>query len=142
MVQGLTRLPDWRARLARELDRQRATAFAWGQQDCVLGLAAGAVQAMTGEDLARAWRGRYRSAAGALRALREAGYPGLGAALADHLPEISPDYADIGDLALVATDAPPGEALAIFDASGLIAMTEQGHGRIARTHALRAFKIG
>lgn len=35
-----------------------------------------------------------------------------------------------------------GEALAVFDASGLIALTERGHGRIPRERALRAFKIG
>lgn len=142
MVQRVSRLPDWRSRLALELDRQRATAFAWGRQDCVLGLAAGAVKAMTGEDLAHAWRGQYRSERGALRALRAAGHKSLGAALAALLPEIHPDQADLGDIALIASDGALGEALAVFDASGLIALTERGHGRIPRERALRAFKIG
>ncbi|RRH71989.1 DUF6950 family protein [Falsigemmobacter faecalis] len=142
MVQRLTRRSDWRGRLSAELDRQRRAPFAWGRQDCALGLASGAVLALTGEDLAAAWRGQYRSERGALRALRAAGHESLGAALAARLPEISPDEADLGDIALVASEGAIGEALALFDSAGLIALTEHGQGRIPRERALRAFKIG
>lgn len=142
MVQRLIRLPDWRARFAAAMDHQRLTAFTWGQQDCVLGLAAGAVLALTGTDLTAGWRGRYRSERGARRVLQNAGFASLSDAIVAHLPEVHPDMADIGDLAVVAAEGPLGMAVAIFDTSGLIVMTEQGHGRLPRECARRAFKIG
>ncbi|MCB5412421.1 DUF6950 family protein, partial [Pseudogemmobacter faecipullorum] len=67
------RLPSWRARFADEMDRQRREAFTWGRHDCALGLAAGAYEAITGKDVRSDWS-RYRTAGGALRALRKAGY--------------------------------------------------------------------
>lgn len=142
MVQRLTRLPDWRARFASEMDRQRSASFVWGNRDCALGLAGGAVKALTGEDLTLDWRGRYRSERGALRVLKSAGFPSLGDALAAHLPEVHPDHADIGDLALVAADGPLKAAIGVFDAGGLIMMTTTGHGWLPRERSLRAFKIG
>lgn len=142
MVQRLTRLPDWRARFAAEMDRQHHRAFEWGRHDCVLGLAGGAVKALTGVDLIPDWRGRYRSERGALRALRHAGFTGLPEALAAHLPQIHPDAADIGDLAVVASDGPLKAALAIVDSSSLIVMTPNGHGRMPREGMLHAYKIG
>lgn len=142
MVQRLTRLPDWRARFAAEMDRQRKMAFDWGRHDCVLGLAGGAVRALTGVDLTLDWVGRYRTARGAARAMHHAGFNDLSEALAAHLPQIHPDMADIGDLALVEAEKPLGFALAVFDISGLIVMTPDGHGRQPRENARHAFKIG
>ncbi len=63
------RLPDWESRLHAYLDRVAAAAFTWGRHDCALH-AANAVLAMTGEDFGAPFRGRYRSAAGSLRALK------------------------------------------------------------------------
>lgn len=142
MVQRLTRLPNWRARFAAEMDRQRSASFTWGKSDCVLGLAGGAVMALTGADLTLDWRGLYRSERGALRVLQTAGFASLGDALAAYLPEVHPDYADIGDLAVVGADGPLKAALGVFDAGGLIVMTNAGHGWLARERAYRAFKIG
>ena len=138
----LTRLPDWRARLAAEMDRQRREAFAWGAQDCVLGLAAGAVQALTGDDLGARWRGRYKTPGGARRALHKAGFTSLADAVADILPEIHPDAADVGDVGLIEAEGPLGQALCVVDASGLIVLTESGHGRRPRGDMRRAFKVG
>lgn len=124
------------------MDRQRRNAFAWGSDDCAVGLAAGAVQAITGADLAEGWRGRYKTATGALRALRKAGHATLADAVAASLPEIPPVYADIGDIGLVDADGPLGEALCVVDFSGLIVITESGHGRRPRDDLRRAFKVG
>lgn len=145
MVSGsrqLTRLPDWRARFADEMDRQRRDPFAWGRADCALGLAAGAVKALTGTDLSTGWRGSYRTAAGARRALHKRGFTTLADAVAAILPEIHPDAADIGDIGLIESDGPMGQALCIVDASGLIVITERGHGRRPRDDLRRAFKVG
>lgn len=71
------RLPGWARRLAQLIEERRDTPFAWGAHDCCT-WAADAVQALTGEDPAAAWRGTYHTAWGALRVLRrEGGIPGL-----------------------------------------------------------------
>lgn len=142
MTETLTRLPDWRARLAAEMDRQRRDPFAWGRHDCALGLAAGAVTALTGADLAAPWRGRYRSPSGARRVLHKAGFSSLADLVASILPEIPPARARVGDIGLIAADGPLKEALCVVDVSGLIAMTEPGHGRRPRADMIRAFKVG
>lgn len=140
MVQEVTRRPDWRARLSAEIEAHRCEAFSWGARDCALGLAAGAVEAMTDTDLRRGWRGKYRTAAGALRALRASGYETLGDATAAVLPEVHPAFARDGDLALI-EEGQIG-ALAIFNGSTLIVLTLDGLGVRERDAARRAFKVG
>lgn len=71
-VQAIARRPDWLPRLEAALARARFRPFRWGVQDCCL-FPADCVRAMTGVDLARGWRGRYRSLRGALRLLAECG---------------------------------------------------------------------
>ena len=63
-------------------------------------------------------------------------------AVAAMLPEIHPDAADLGDIGLIAAEGPLGQALCVVDASGLIVLTETGHGRRPRGDMLRAFKVG
>nr|WP_319250509.1 hypothetical protein [uncultured Celeribacter sp.] len=143
MVQELTRRADWRARLAAEMDRQRRTPFAWGPHDCALGLAAGAVEAITGADLRAGMSGRYQTARGALRVLRAEGFETLGDAVAALLPEHDNLLmARVGDIAVIAAEGPVREALAVVDVSALIVLTEQGHGRRPRAEMLRAFRVG
>ncbi len=142
MVQGLTRLPNWRARFAAEIDRQRREAFAWGRQDCALGLVSGSVLAITGADLAVGYRGKYRGPAAALRILRDEGCETLADFAATKLTEIAPAMARIGDVGVIEADGPLGQAFCIVDASGLIVMTEAGHGRRPRADMIRAFRVG
>lgn len=66
------RLPDWEERLYAFIAGVRDRPFAWGAHDCIL-FACGAVAAMTGDDPAREYRGKYDSAKGAAEALRELG---------------------------------------------------------------------
>lgn len=138
MVQGLTRLPDWRARLHAEIEAHRHERFAWGARDCALGLAAGAVEAITGADLRPAVS--YDSAAGALLALREAGHASLGDAVAARLPEIHPAMARDGDLALI--DEGEIGALAVFSGGTLVVLTLDGLGVRERAAAKRAYRVG
>lgn len=139
---ALERLPDWRARLAAELDRQRRLPFVWGKQDCALGLAAGAVEAVTGTDLRRGWRGKYSGARSAAKALRAAGWESLAEAVASILPETPVLFARVGDIGLIAGEGDLGEALCVIDASSLIVLTPEGQGRLGREHLIRAFKVG
>ena len=141
-MQHLTRLDDWRARLAAEMDRQRRDPFTWGKHDCAIGFAAGIVEALTGVDMAQGYRGKYASPRGALKLLKDEGADSLHAFVAARLPEVHPAFANVGDLGLVASDGPLGEALCMIDASGLVVMTEQGHGRRPRGDLITAFKVG
>lgn len=60
------RRPDWDTRLARWATRRNGEPFRWGQTDCAM-LCFEAFDAMTGQALAAAHRGKYDSAAGAIR---------------------------------------------------------------------------
>lgn len=141
MPEPLKRVPDWRARFSAEMDQIRRTPFAWGTNDCLTGLALASVRAMTGQDL-RETCGRYKTAAGAYRAIRKAGFDDLGDLAASVFEEIHPSRARVGDLGLVLTTGEIGAGLVVFDTSGLITLTEAGQGRLPRSAAIRAFKVG
>lgn len=63
------RVEGWEALLAAAIDDARARPFEWGVHDCAI-WAFDVRRAMTGQDAAAAWRGRYSSAKGAVRTLR------------------------------------------------------------------------
>jgi hypothetical protein len=67
------RLPDWEARLSAYIAERAEMPFQWGVNDCAL-FAAGAVQALTGEDFGKPWRGKYSTEAGAAKALKRRGF--------------------------------------------------------------------
>ena len=69
----MMRRPDWRDRLVSYLHSARQRPFEFGQHDCSL-FAADCVAAMTGNDMAADWRGRYATMRGGLRVLRKAGF--------------------------------------------------------------------
>lgn len=140
----LTRIEgEWRARFAAEMDRQRQIPFSWGAHDCFLGLVTEAVRAITGADIGRGFRGRYKSARKAAAVLQEDGFASLGDLMASLLPELEhPSRAGVGDVGIVAHEGDVGEALCIVDASCLIVMTELGHGIRPREDMIRAFKVG
>ena len=78
-------------------DRFKDRAFDWGSADCVQA-AAWHLRAM-GHTVLLSKGGRYRTAIGAARALRRAGYDSLSAALdAMHFERIAPAAAWTGDL--------------------------------------------
>lgn len=141
-MQELIRLDDWHARLAAEMDRQRRDPFSWGKHDCAIGFAAGIVEALTGVDLAKGYRGKYASPRGALKILSASGADSLSAFVGQRLPEVHPAFANVGDIGIVAADGLLDEALCMIDASGLVVMTEQGHGHRPRADLIRAFKVG
>jgi hypothetical protein len=95
------RIEGWEAALAAEIERARAIPFQWGIHDCAI-WAFDVRRALTGEDAAKAWRGRYGTALGAYRELRRMGWAShvdgataiMGAALA------TPLLAQRGDIVL------------------------------------------
>jgi hypothetical protein len=134
------RLPDWTERLAELVEERRQAPFAWGSQDCCL-FAADAVVAVTGGDPAAAWRGKYRTEAGAERLLGALGLEGTVAqALADFgLQECPPAFAQRGDLAIVASGNLPTVGVVLGDA--VAAPGPDGLAFVPLTSASRAWGV-
>lgn len=68
----MKRANDWPTRLAEFLLSKRSEPFQWGKNDCCL-FAADAILAMGGNDVAKDVRGRYTTAIGARRIMRNLG---------------------------------------------------------------------
>lgn len=128
----LTRLPDWRARLARYLDTCARLPFGPGTHDCAL-FAAGAVEAQTGIDFARAYRGAYRSV--------EAGEALLGQSAAAYAAGILPARGCVldgveGDIAVL-----HGGALGVVAGAHILVLRERGLGRRPLTDADKVLAV-
>lgn len=94
------RLPDWLARLSAYIDEVRRRPFEYGQHDCTL-FAAGAVAAMTGEDPAAAYRGKYASDEAGFALLRAEGTHDHIQRAVEMFPMRHPSTGRTGDLAVV-----------------------------------------
>jgi hypothetical protein len=94
------RRDDWEGRLHAYLDSVTAAPFAFGRHDCALH-GANAVLAMTGNDFGAPFRGKYRSAAGSVRALKLYGAGDLVSTFTAALGEpCNPAFAGRGDMVL------------------------------------------
>ncbi|HEV2502325.1 MAG TPA: hypothetical protein VGV39_04585 [Mesorhizobium sp.] len=139
----LVRLPDWRLRFDAAIDEIRYVPFAWeDQHDCALGLPGRLVCAMTGEDLTTRYRGKYKSARGALGIVRRAGFDNLADMVGSILPEIHPSQATIGDLAAYEMDSAFGYALGVVNGERVFVLRPEGIGTMDLLDAKRAFKVG
>jgi hypothetical protein len=134
----LTRHPEWRSRLSACIEGALQRPFEWGRHDCAL-FAAEAVQAMTGTDFAEFWRGRYRSAAGAMKILGRGGYDSHVDYAAAHLPELHPALAATGDIAVIA--AAEGPALGVVTGAFVAVPGPEGLSFVPRSEAVRAFHV-
>lgn len=139
----MKRLPGWRGRLSAALLECDATPFSYENGgDCIMRLVAPAVQAMTGEDFAADYRGKYQDADGARAALAAKGFSSLSEALASVFPTIEPAHAQIGDIAIVET---PG--LGIGEAAGIVAgptismLAAKGRASVPLKRAAKAFRV-
>jgi hypothetical protein len=109
--------------------------FRPGRHDCAL-FAAGWVKLMTGQDLARGRRSRYRSLRGGQKLMEEAGFRDHVDLAAAHLPEIAPAFAQIGDLAVLEDDA-----FGIVAGEMIYCLKPQGLGLVPRGEMRRAFAV-
>jgi hypothetical protein len=139
----MTRLPDWRRRLADYVAAARSRPFAYGSHDCAL-FAAGAVAAMTRENPRLTLR--YTTLKEGLRALRAEGYADHVALARALFPEIPVADARHGDLAVVETEG--RFSLAVVGGSFVLAAAEPaGLGVVpllpkhAGGHVCTAFRV-
>jgi hypothetical protein len=130
------RVEDWQERLWAYIDVAKGQPFVWGQRDCATWVADWR-HAVTGQDAARAWRGRYKTERGALRAIRRAGFSDM----ADWVDSIaggrlpSPLLAQRGDVAMVQG------ALGIVVGSRVAALSPQGVVMLPLSDAVAAWRV-
>lgn len=137
------RLPNWRGRLTAFTDAIRRSPFDWtGQHDCALGLAARAVEAMTGDDVGAPFRGRYKSEAGALRVLRSQGVADVADVVAGLLQEVPVSMAAEGDIVSFSDGGPFGSALGVVIGERVLVLRPEGLATMGLLDASRAFRVG
>ncbi len=139
----MTRVADWDVRLAAFLRARRAQGFAWGQRDCAL-FAADWVKEATGEDPAAAYRGKYRTAAGALKALRRQGHGDLAEAVTAALgpPLETTALMGRGDIGQVQSiDSAFEGALGVCAGADIAVLSEDGVVLLPRKAALKAWRV-
>ena len=137
----MKKLDDWRQRLRSFLAAQSDVPFSFGGVsgvDCG-SFAGGAVEAMTGENPHAKVAGKYKTMAGALRALKRLGHDDHVAYTASLLTEIEPLYATFGDIAVV--DSPEGPALGVVVGAHIEVRAPGGRGVVPLTDAVRAFRV-
>jgi hypothetical protein len=133
------RKADWKIRLISYLGESARKPFEPGTHDCAL-FAAGAVKAMTGQDFAKRYRGRYNTLKGGFKALQKAGYADHITLAASVLEEIPVSFAGPGDLAVI--DTPDGPALGVVQGEGIYFLTmDDRMGLRPMAEAIRAFKV-
>lgn len=135
----MRRLRTWRTALHAEVERHRREPFAWGEADCAV-FAADCLLAMTGEDAAAPFRGRYSTPAGAMRALKKAGHADLLSLVSAHLEEIPVIMAGEGDIAAFENEG-TGWTLGVFGGGRIIARDVNGLSTIDRLSASKAFRV-
>lgn len=133
------RRSDWRLALMQYLGEVARTPLQFGTHDCAL-FAAGAVQAMTGQDFAAPYRGRYKTLDAGLRLLRRDGFADHAALARSVLPVIAVAEAMPGDLAILPLDPVP--ALGVVQGAGIYVLDLQGQlGLVPLTDAIEALRV-
>lgn len=137
----MKRRRDWRTRLHEAIETARRRPFSWETGDDCAMFAANCVLAMTDADPAARFRGRYTTATGALRVVREAGFADLADAAASMLEEIHPSRARVGDVAMVPVDDALGWSVGIVIGEQVAVLTPAGIGSASRSLAAKAFRV-
>lgn len=136
----MVKLPGWEARLISFVGSVARASFQPGVLDCALFFADG-VQVMTGEDIAKPFRGKYKTLATGYRMLRKRGFNDHIEYVASIMPELpSPLSAQRGDCA-VALDMDGAPALGIVQGEKVYFMTLNGLTLIPLTDTIRAFRV-
>jgi hypothetical protein len=130
----MKRSTDWQNSLMIYLSGVHSIPFQYGIHDCAL-FCAGAIEAMTGVDLAKGHRG-YASRADGIRKMRKAGFDDHVAYFASHLPECHPLEAQAGDLAVL-DDA----AMGVVQGRGIYVLTDGLMTTVSLLQAKRAFRV-
>ena len=135
-----TRHPKWEERLAACIAENQDKAYDPSLHDCLM-WPAKAVKAVTGQDLARGHRKKYKGVVDGYRHLRAMGFKSTESYLDNLFPEKPIGFAQRGDL-ILAADGIPG----VVDSTGDYALSvgegTAGLVRIPRTEWVKAWGVG
>lgn len=120
------RYRDWTTRLSEVIKAALERPFSWGEFDCCL-FAADCAVAVCGTDPAQAYRGTYKTEAGAKRALKK-NHGSLEAAWDACFTRVAPAFIQRGDIAMY--EAPGGRSMAVYWANEFWATTDDGVARV------------
>jgi hypothetical protein len=129
----MKRFPDWQVRLNAYVAASARTKF--DDMHCAA-FAAGAVQAMTGEDLSKGWPKDLKAGMKALRRKKIKDHVELAARLLD---EAHPAFAQVGDVAAVPVE--DGTALGIVQGARIYLIGANGLKTVPLLSATRAFRV-
>jgi hypothetical protein len=132
----MNRTSIWEHALADYLAGQREAIFKWGSNDCAL-FTAGAVAAMTGTDPLGSVRGKWRSQAGAGRAIRQAGFASIEDWVSSLFDPVEPVFVQRGDIVMI------DGALGICIGKDAVFLAEEAPGLNRRpiAHCARAWRV-
>jgi hypothetical protein len=128
---------NWPELLDEYLREAQRMPFAWGRQDCCT-LAADWVRLIRGVDPMAAWRGQYRTAAGAVRAIEAGG--GLASMVSSVLGDPIPvTFAQRGDVVLAELERGPTMGI-VIDHRGMFPGLDGAEARLLST-AVQAWRV-
>jgi|tagenome__1003787_1003787.scaffolds.fasta_scaffold20878956_2 hypothetical protein len=142
----MTRVPEWEIRLQSFLLRANGQRFGYGRLDCCL-FVCDAILAMTGIDVAKAFRNRYSSRREALHAIKEetgsASILAIASAVtsAFGMPAIAPSRASRGDVVLLRRSHDHSLGLVDLNGRDILVPVRQGIWRLPMSQAVRAWRV-
>lgn len=140
-MEKLTRIKDWDRRLAAVTTRHIKTPSQWGESDCILKVA-DAVEAVTGNDLARTMRGKYHTELGAAKLLKKRKCDNVEQLLDKYFEPVGRLMAQRGDV--VAVDQGDAIAAGYVTEYGVAVASPSGLAFIPQTSPSirKAYKVG
>ena len=133
------RVDNWPSRLALVVADAERMPFGWGVHDCAI-FARNCQVAVTGKDRFGDLFGGYKTALGAARRIKRAGFDDIEGLLSAHLPEVPVNFAQRGDVAVV--DAGHGATLAVMLGETVALPGLDGLARYPRALVRRAWRVG
>lgn len=127
------RLPGWQSRLSRYIDVAVPRCFEYGVWDCAL-FVAGAVEALTGQDVRPDWS--YTSRAEGVRLMRAAGHRNHIDYFRSLFRPVAPAAAQPGDIAVM-----PGRSLGILQGRAVYLIGPGGMGLGLRSQMREALAV-
>ncbi len=139
LLNTTTRHPDWQLRLMQYIAERHRTPVDSNAPVCAE-FTAGAVEAITGRNLGIAWRGKYKTVAAGLKALRKGGFADHVALAAEMFEAIHPAFACPGDIAVL-PEVDGVKVMGIVQGANIYVQSANGIGAVPLTDAIAAFRV-
>ncbi len=141
----MRRVKNWDIKLWAFLEKAERKSFRWGQHDCAI-FACNCIKKITGLDVAKPWRGKYKTLRGAAGVLLRIAGGGLvlvaeKIAAENNFEEVPVSFARRGDVVLRAGKL--GPALCVVGSDGVFAVGPGPDGleRVPVANCSRAWRI-